>query len=149
MKTLFSLEDTNEILGRIEKLTPQTEHLWGKMNVSQMLSHCSKTIEVATGDKIIPRTFIGKAIGWMFRPMFTNEKPFSKNGPTADYFITTDEKEFEPEKTGLKKWVIKFHQGGKEKCTTHPHAFFGKLTAEEWGMGMYKHLDHHLRQFGV
>jgi hypothetical protein len=26
---------------------------------------------------------------------------------------------------------------------------FGKLTASEWNIMMYKHLDHHLTQFGV
>ncbi|MFD1127776.1 DUF1569 domain-containing protein [Paenibacillus provencensis] len=31
---------------------------------------------------------------------------------------------------------------------TNPHPFFGKLTSEEWSIGLYKHLDHHLKEFG-
>jgi Protein of unknown function (DUF1569) len=43
----------------------------------------------------------------------------------------------------------RFAKGGAEGCTKHPHNFFGKLTPLEWATGMYKHLDHHLRQFGA
>lgn len=43
----------------------------------------------------------------------------------------------------------KFHKNGPETCISHPHPFFGKLTSEQWGKGIYKHLDHHLKQFGV
>ena len=49
----------------------------------------------------------------------------------------------------LLKYIEKFQAGGEEKCTTYPHPFFGKVTPREWSIGMYKHLDHHLRQFGV
>ena len=53
------------------------------------------------------------------------------------------------QKTGLIAHIRQFSEGGAAKCTPHPHPFFGKLTSEEWGIGMYKHLDHHFRQFGA
>ena len=60
-----------------------------------------------------------------------------------------DPREFAREKERLKQSVQEFHRGGEAKCTTLPHPFFGEITPAEWAMGMYKHLDHHLRQFGV
>ena len=45
--------------------------------------------------------------------------------------------------------IDRFAAAGPKGCTTHPHSFFGPLTPDEWAILMYKHLDHHLRQFGV
>ncbi len=50
---------------------------------------------------------------------------------------------------GLSRLIDKFAAGGAAGCTKNPHSFFGKMTPEEWAILMYKHLDHHLRQFGV
>jgi hypothetical protein len=149
LKNLFTKNDVAEILQRIENLKTDSQHNWGKMNVSQMLAHCASSMEVAAGQRNLKRTLMGKLIGGFFKPMFTNEKPFSKNGPTDKNFKITDEKNFEVEKQRLKNIIQQFHEGGSGKCTTHPHSFFGKVTPEEWSIGMYKHLDHHLRQFGA
>jgi hypothetical protein len=71
------------------------------------------------------------------------------NSPTIPAVRITDEKEFEFERSELKRKIRAFQANGPEKCTTNPHPFFGKLTPEQWGKGTYKHLDHHLKQFGV
>ena len=63
--------------------------------------------------------------------------------------ILTDKRDFEWEKENLKQKVMSFQQAGPENCSSHPHPFFGKLTPEQWGKGIYKHLDHHLKQFDV
>lgn len=68
---------------------------------------------------------------------------------TIPDILIADPREFETEREQLKGKIIAFQKNGPEKCTTHPHAFFGKLTPEQWGRGLYKHLDHHLKQFGV
>ena len=149
MKTLFNQNDKNEIISRIDNLKTTAEKQWGKMDVAQMVAHCSAALEVAAGLKFPPRIFIGRVIGSFFKPMFSNEKPFDKNTPTDKSFVMTGAHDLEKEKATLKKLIQQFSDGGPQKCTTHPHTFFGKLTPEEWGIGMYKHLDHHLRQFNV
>lgn len=68
---------------------------------------------------------------------------------TIPTILIAEEKEFETEKAKLKQKIVTFQTSGPEKCTSHPHPFFGKLTPEQWGKGLYKHLDHHLNQFGV
>ena len=149
MKNLFEQTTVQEVNQRLDKLTPSSQRQWGKMNVGQMLAHCSAALEVAVGDKNPSRIFIGRIIGSFLKPMFSNEKPFGKNSPTDKSFIITDERDFNKEKLRLKGLVERFNKGGAEKVTTNPHSFFGKLKPNEWATGMYKHLDHHLRQFGV
>ena len=114
-----------------------------------MMAHCAATLDMATGRVILPRLFIGRILGSFARPIFTNDKPFSKNGPTHKNFVIADKRDFARERERLKECVQQFHDGGEERCTKHPHPFFGSITPQEWATGMYKHLDHHLRQFGV
>ena len=149
MKSFYEQETLAQVIERLNKLRPDSEGEWGKMKVAQMMAHCTAALEVATAQKFPPRVFIGKIIGPFFRAMFSNEKPLQKNTPTDKNFVIADERDFEQEKERLMKIMRQFQQGGEAKCTTHPHSFFGKITPKEWGTGMYKHLDHHLRQFGV
>jgi hypothetical protein len=148
MKNLFQLSDVKDILARIDNLKQDSQRRWGKMDVAQMLAHCSASMEMATGQLVLKRLFIGRILGPAFKSKYLDETPLGKNSPTDKNFIITDKKVFEQEKTRLKKLVQQFADGGIEKCTTHPHSFFGNLTPRQWSIGMYKHLDHHLRQFG-
>jgi hypothetical protein len=149
MRNLFQPETLEEIKQRIEKLQPNSLRLWGKMEAAQMLAHCSAAMEVAVGDKHPSRIFIGRIIGPFFKSAFTNEKPFRKGTPTDKSFLVIDQRNFVKEKSRLLELTQRFSKGGAAKVTSHPHSFFGRLTPAEWGTGMYKHLDHHLRQFGV
>jgi transposase InsO family protein len=61
----------------------------------------------------------------------------------------SDKRDLGKERGRLSGLIDKFAAGGAAGCTKNPHSFFGKVTPEEWAILMYKHLDHHLRQFGV
>ena len=149
MNNLFSAADLAAILSRIDKLTPATQGRWGKMTADQMLAHCTAALKVANNEAHPPRMFIGRILGPLVKNNFFNDKPFPKNTPTDKTFIVADQRDFEKEKRLLKEQIDKFFNGGEAGVTKHPHSFFGKLTPMQWGIGMYKHLDHHLRQFGV
>lgn len=149
MQNIFQQEVTTGLLKRIEALRPDTKALWGKMNVSQMMTHCSMALEVASGKKKVKRVFIGRILGPFIKPNYFSDKPFGKSSPTAPEFVVNDARDFEKEKARLILEVKQFSSEGEAKCTTEPHAFFGPLTPQQWGISMYKHLDHHLRQFGV
>jgi hypothetical protein len=149
MKNLFQPDAADEVISRIEKLQPTAQHQWGKMDVAQMMAHCSLVLDSASGVTVLPRMFIGRILGPFFRPIFTGDKPFRRNSPTDKKFVITDKKDFAREKEDLKVRVRQFQQGGEAQCTRNPHSFFGPLAPREWAVGMYKHLDHHLRQFGV
>lgn len=149
MKSLLEKGSADEVLARIDKLQPATERQWGKMDVAQMMAHCCGALDMASGRLDLPRLFIGRVIGGWVRPIYSNDKPFSKNNPTAPKLVVSDQRDFQREREQLKVKVREFQEGGEAKCSRHPHPFFGTLTPDEWGRGMYKHLDHHLRQFGA
>ncbi len=146
VKNLFEPVVRQEIIARINKLTPQTPHLWGRMDVSQMLAHLQVPIGVAEGTHKLPRTFIGRIFGPIAKKMLYNDKPFKRSLPTDKSFVMKGPKEFETEKQGLIKMIINFNE---QNMVDTPHPFFGRLTKEQWSKGTWKHLDHHLQQFGV
>jgi hypothetical protein len=149
MKNLFEQETVAEILTRVEQLQPTTQRHWGKMDVAQMLAHCTAAMDMASGRLVLKRLLIGRILGPIVKPIYTNEKPFSRNNPTDKKLLMSAPRDFAREQEQLKLRVREFQQGGETLCTNHPHPFFGALTPQEWSRGMYKHLDHHLRQFGV
>jgi hypothetical protein len=150
MKSLFEESTREEILKRVDLVSLQSARQWGKMDVSQMLSHCSHALEMAMGTINPKRALIGKILGPLFKHKYSDDSSIGKNSPTATELITTTSSpQFEKEKNRLKDLVIQFSNNGEAHVTKHPHPFFGPLTSVEWGKGMYKHIDHHLKQFSA
>lgn len=105
---------------------------------------------MATGDVRPKRMMAGYLFGPVIRRLaLGNEEPMRRNSPTVPELVIADDRDFDAEREQLIALIDQFVAGGAAKCTTHPHAFFGKLTPEQWAELMYKHLDHHLRQFGA
>lgn len=150
MKNLFEAVTVNEIQERLAHLRPDSERQWGKMDVAQMLAHCSAWMEMVVGLSSPPRSLIGRIFGRVAKAQILGGKePIRRNMPTEKSLIVSEEREFAPERERLLKWTNTFAAGGPSGCTTHPHCFFGPMTPMEWATLAYKHLDHHLRQFGV
>ena len=150
MKNLFEATMVEEVKGRLAHMRPDSERLWGKMTPAQAVAHCSAGLELALGDKTPPRLLVGRIIGGMIKPkVFQDDEPMRRNSPTMKGLVVNDERELGKERERLHGLIDRFTAGGPEVCTAHPHSFFGRLTPQEWATLMYKHLDHHLRQFGV
>ena len=149
MKSLFDKDTYSDIMQRINNLGPQTQRQWGKMDVAQMMAHCKEAFKVPLSDHKYPRIFLGILMGWVMKAKLYNESPWGKNLPTAPTFLIKDQRDFNTEKKELTELITQFNAAGPDKVGNFPHPFFGKLTKEQWGKGMYKHLDHHLQQFGV
>jgi Protein of unknown function (DUF1569) len=150
MKNLFETERAAEIKERMAKLSPQSQRQWGSMNPAQAVAHCAAALEWALGDRIPPRMFVGRIIGGIIKPkVLGNDEPLRRNSPTARDLVVQDPRDLAKERERLNAMIDRFAAGGPSRCTTHPHTFFGRLTPDEWAVLMYKHLDHHLRQFGV
>lgn len=149
MKSIYDPVYLEEILTRIDRLSSNSKRQWGKMNVAQMMAHCSAFQDIAMGESSPKRSWLGIFVGNFAKPIFYNEKTLPKNMSTIPTILIVNDRDFSKEKEKLKQKLLQFHADGPEKCTTHPHSFFGKLTAEQWGKGIYKHLDHHLKQFGL
>jgi len=150
MKNLFEAARVEEVKQRIAQIRPDSARQWGKMNPAQALEHCSRGMEMALGDKNLPRVFIGRILGPIVKArVMANDEPIRRNAPTAKELVVQDERNLGTERTRLCGLIDRFAADGPAGCTAHPHAFFGPLTPDEWAILMYKHLDHHLRQFGV
>jgi hypothetical protein len=150
MKNLFEAATAKEIKERIAKLGPSCQRQWGKMTAPQAMAHCSVAMEWAVGDSFPPRMFVGRIFGPIAKSqVLKDEKPMARNTPTAKSLVIADERELGQECQRLSALIERFNAGGPQGCTRHPHAFFGELAPEQWAQLMYKHVDHHLRQFGV
>jgi hypothetical protein len=150
MKNLFQPSDAKEVKERLARLRPDSERQWGKMNAAQAVAHCSAGLEMAAGDRTPPPMFLGRLIGRIIKPkVLGNDEPFRRNSPTVEGLVIQDERDLAKEQVRLNVLIDRFATAGPSGCTSHPHSFFGKLTPDEWAILMYKHLDHHLRQFGV
>jgi len=150
MKNLFETATADEIKQRIGQLAPNSARQWGKMNVAQAMAHCAATMEWAVGERVEPRMFIGRIVGPLVKSkVLQDEAPMRRNAPTVKSLVVGDERDLAKERQRLCALIDRFSAGGPGGCTKHPHSFFGPLTPDEWARLMYKHLDHHLRQFGV
>ncbi|MEO8996434.1 MAG: DUF1569 domain-containing protein [Nitrosospira sp.] len=150
MKTFFDKDASHEFKNRLASLKPDSERQWGKMNSAQMVAHLCKGMEQAMGEVRPPRIFLGRIIGGFVKSRaIGNDEPMFRNSPTIPSFIIADDRDLEAERQRLYGLIDRASAAGPSVCTEHPHSFFGRLTPEQWGNLIYKHLDHHLRQFGV
>jgi hypothetical protein len=150
MKNLFEPVRAKELVERIDQLRSDSPPLWGTMTAPQAMAHCAVAMEWAVGDTVAPRMMIGRVVGPLVRRMAVrNDDPMAKNAPTAPELRVAGDRELATEKARLIRLIERFSTGGPAGCTTNPHSFFGRMKPEEWAVLMYKHVDHHLRQFGA
>ena len=149
-KNYFSTTETEKIINRINQLTATTAAKWGKMSVAQMLAHCSVSYEmVYTNKHKAPPAFVKFMLKLFVKKTVVGDAPYKKDSKTAPAFLITDAREFETEKTRLIGFINQSLKDGKAFFANKESLSFGVLSIEEWSTLFYKHLDHHLTQFGV
>ncbi|WP_034259346.1 DUF1569 domain-containing protein [Altibacter lentus] len=149
MKSIFEEDAYNELLSRIEKLSPSSERQWGSMDAAQMLHHSQKPFEIPLEKTTIKKpNILMKLMIKSFKPLLYNDKPWKKNLRTAKEFVVTAPKDFDKEKQYLLDLMAEYY-AERNRESWKPHPGFGHFTNAQWGQMQYKHLDHHLRQFGV
>lgn len=150
MKNIFEANVTNQVIERINQLESSTQPQWGKMSADQMLAHCNVTYEMAFEDKHKkPSGFTKLMLKLFVKNTVVGDKPYKRNSRTAPQFLITDAKNFEEEKKRLVDYLEKTQSLGEAHFSGKESHSFGKLTTQEWNNMFYKHLDHHLTQFGV
>jgi len=147
--SLFDPAGLAAMLARLERLRPDAARQWGKMTAAQMLAHCQQPLRVALGELPLKRMLIGILFGRLAKKKLLAPAPWKQGMPTAPEFKVMDNRDFAKEKVALQTLVQRFGKGGPAALTKLPHPFFGPLTTEEWQALQWRHLDHHLRQFGV
>ncbi|WP_340154813.1 DUF1569 domain-containing protein [uncultured Winogradskyella sp.] len=150
MKNIFEKAITDEVIERINQLNPSTKPNWGKMSTDSMLAHCNVTYELDFEDKHPkPKGFKKWMLKTFVKNIVVSEKPYKRNGRTAPEFLIASEKDFNLEKGRLIAYINKAQELGSDYYDQKESHSFGKLSKTEWNNMFYKHLDHHLTQFGV
>lgn len=151
LPSVFDYHVCEQICQRITKLRSDGNPLWGSMTPAQMLAHCNVTYEyVYEPEKHKPAAGLMKLIlKWFIKKQVVSEKPYKQNSPTGPDFKVTPDKNFEEEQSRLLSFLHKTQSLGGTYFEGKMSHSFGALTATEWNNLFYKHVDHHLRQFGV
>ncbi len=149
MKSIFNADDNAEIISRIQKLTETTPAQWGKMNSAQMMAHCQAGINMAFGNTKTIRNWIGVLFGNIAKRRMLKVDTFDKHMPTFRQAMITGDHNFEEEKEKYITLIKIAPVKGPDILVKYPHPYFGRFKANEWAQLNWKHIDHHLRQFGV
>ena len=147
MKSLFDENVYNDVRQRLSNFTPQSERKWGKMTHGQTMHHCQGPLNI-----ILEINDYGMKPNWFVKTFFKkslySDKPWRKGLPTAKFLKETEERDFKAEKEKLEALLDDF-ASQRDRTDWKPHPGFGSFTKEQYGKVQFKHLDHHLKQFGL
>lgn len=147
---IFDASVTEQCISRVNKLTPLSQPLWGKMDVAQMLAHLCVAYEMVYENRhkkpgVLARWMLTKLV----KPSVVGDRPYRKNSRTAPAFLIADPRHFDTEKQRLIVYLQRVQRDGVEFFHQRESHSFGPLSANEWSAMFYKHLDYHLSQFQV
>ncbi len=135
--------------GRISRLTAETEPEWGRMNAAQMCAHCAEVAEVAGGKPLTGTPWYVRLLGGLIKKMVLSDKPYPRSTRTHPQYVIPTTVEFDAQRARLLGVLDALHEAGPAGAEGAVHPIFGTMTPEETGQATYKHLEHHLTQFGV
>jgi hypothetical protein len=147
MKSIWRPDAHREVRERIGKLAPVERARWGRMNAPQMVVHLSDALKMASGDLAVRP----KHLPIRYPPLkqlVIYALPFPKGAPTAPELLARQPGDWSAEVTELQARLDRFVADGPGK-TIAAHPAFGRMTGRSWGVLVYRHMDHHLKQFGV
>jgi hypothetical protein len=147
MKSIFDTKTRTEILGRIDSLNKESKAAWGQMKVAQMIRHCALCEEYYHGNFEVNRSFLGRLIGKKVIGKILKDdlSGFQKNAPTSPQFkVVNNVEDIAVEKAKWRSLIEQYRAFDKDYFI---HWFFGKMSKEQLGQFIYKHCDHHLKQF--
>lgn len=131
---------------RLNKLTPESRPMWGKMSVGQMLWHVNQALGTALGH-VQPANERAPIPSAIIR-FATLNLPWIKNAPTNSAFVPKETKDFHVELARTRQLLAEIK--AQDIDTAPPmHPMFGQMSGRDQSRLHAKHLDHHLRQFGV
>ncbi len=149
LPNLHDHQTYDQIVARIMTLRPDSTGQWGKMSVSQMFMHCRLALLPAVYNEQRKQTIVGFLLARFLKPGYMNEKPLPHNSPTDPSLKISEEADFEDQKAKLLFTLKQFHDRGPAGAEGKVSSFWGKLSAADWARIQYKHLNHHLLQFGA
>jgi hypothetical protein len=146
-KSLSNARTRQELLARLERLKPGATPLWGTMTAPQMLAHLTDWMLMAKGEIKVALKKRPQRIPPL-KQLMIYWLPFPKGIPTSPELIGRKPLEWATERAAVRGHVQSF-ENLNSKSTWPEHPVFGKMTPKAWSVFAYRHMDHHLRQFGV
>ncbi len=146
MQTVLDADHHSSLVARFRQLRPDLDRAWGTMTAGQMVCHLGDQLKVALGQmegtdrgNVLSRT-LGK---WFV--LYVPIPPPKGKIQTVPEMLTSKPTKWPEDTAAVESLLSRFAEGAK--C--YPHPVFGPLSRQQWGILIAKHLDHHLRQFGV
>ena len=148
LPNIFAYAVRQELIKRISMLTKATTPKWGKINVAQILAHLNVMFELAIEEEHKrPNALVRFLLRFLVKDKIINEVPYKKNSRTAPEMVIKDQPDFLTEKDEVLRNLKLVGKRNISFLSNKEHPSFGKLTVTEWSNLLYKHTDHHLKQF--
>jgi Protein of unknown function (DUF1569) len=147
MKSLFDERLHGDLLARVNRIAGDTRPKWGKMNAAQMLTHLVEAMKLATGELTAP----AKKVPFRHAPLrqlVVYWLPWPKGAPTSPALMPAESATLERSKSELARLLSDIASRRTQKEWPQ-HPAFGPLSRRGWGVLTLRHLEHHLKQFGV
>jgi len=146
---LLNPDAAEAIINRVLRLRVSQPAYWGEMNATEMLLHCNLCnsqilTESKSGQKTKVKQLLLRLLVIYMGSNFKKNIRADKRNDTKGRIKSSD---FDVEKKRFIQLVKQFPNVNKPLTLTHPA--FGNISTREWGVAAYKHMDHHLRQFGL
>ena len=148
MGSILNESDRAAICNRMRSLSASSTGRWGKMNVTEMLQHLRLSARMTVGELEVPSSNKRMFQVWPLKHLILYVLPFPKGAPTAPELLPGAAESFEEERAAVLTLLDQIGTGPQEGAGP-AHPLFGTLSWPEWGAVTYKHVDHHLKQFGA
>ena len=148
MKSVWNAQDHGDLRDRVQRLTPESPAQWGRMNAPQMVTHLTDAIRMASGELPTAPKNMPLLRYPPMKQLILYYLPFPKGAPTAPELLARKPGEWTVEIGQLRDQLDQFVRRGPA-ATMSVHPVFGRLSGKAWGTLVYRHMDHHLKQFGV
>ena len=147
MKSIWHDDDRRAINDRVGALAWDRRAEWGQFTAPKMVCHLADCLKMAMGDlKVAP-----KRLPIRYPPLkqlIIYVAPFPKGAPTAPELIAREPREWVNDVADVQALLAR--AGSTRTTDAWPeHPAFGALSKRAWGVLIYRHMDHHLRQFGA
>ncbi|CAN5706523.1 hypothetical protein BH23GEM6_BH23GEM6_11320 [soil metagenome] len=157
MPTLLNHEDSAALERRFSQLQSDTPARWGKFTAPQMLSHVIQSLGMMAGSVEMtsgPGPWVVR--NWPLKHLLIYVLPFPKGLPTspellarASLPVESAQETWPSELDALRQALEPLVMRGDRGTKWPDHVAFGPMSGRQWGVLQYRHLDHHLRQFGL
>lgn len=150
LPNIFEPEVTEALLARLERLRPEAQPRWDRMDAARMVAHCSATYDELQDTPSRHRSPFTRLLNRLIiKWKVISERPFPETSPGPPSPVMADPQALAREQAKLSAHLKATQALGAQAFEGRAHPHFGRLTARRWSNLFWKHLDHHFRQFGV